>query len=101
MNALVWIPLADRLPPDEQFVLLAGDSGYTTTPNFVVLGRRYMSYRPTLADGKVRWLDPTETPLADNGWEPTHWAECPLLPGAKALIAYADDGIAGDEDGWG
>jgi hypothetical protein len=78
-NRLVWVPLDRELPPDEQFVLLRGPSGYSTTPEFVTLGRRDDTGRPPI-DGKTRWLDPTNTSLSDNAWEPTHWAWVDLTP---------------------
>ena len=75
-----WTAIEDELPPDEQFVLLRGPSGYGARSGpgpdkgdeFVTLGRRYEAYRPALG-GKTRWLDVTNTPLSDNGWAPTHW----------------------------
>lgn len=80
---LSWIPLSECLPDDQTFVLMTGPSGYSTTPNFVVLACRDMQYRPPI-DGRIRWLDPTHTPLLDKGWEPTHWARIALPPHVSA-----------------
>jgi hypothetical protein len=77
-----WISLSDRLPPDEQFVLLTGDSGYTSTPSFVTVGRRYEAFRPARG-GPIRWLQIGDTPLSDYGWEPTHWAPLTNRPSER------------------
>ena len=82
-----WIPLITELPPDECFVLLTGDSGYTTVDNFVVVGRRYESYRPRLADGAIRWLNIGDDSLTDYGWKPTHWAPLPNWPESHSRTA--------------
>lgn len=79
MTRIAWIALSHQLPPDEQFVLLTGDSGYTATPSFVTVGRRYESFRPANG-GPIRWLGIGDTPLSDYGWEPTHWADLPNQP---------------------
>jgi hypothetical protein len=73
MTRIDWISLSDRLPPDEQFVLLTGDSGYTSTPSFVMIGRRYEAFRPRHG-GSIRWMTIGDSPISDYGWEPTHWA---------------------------
>ena len=69
----LWIAISDEMPPDEQFVLLRGDSGCITAPEFIILGRTYFECRPTLPDGRIRWLDCTNEALSDNCWVPTHW----------------------------
>lgn len=79
MTRIDWISLSDRLPPDEQFVLLTGDSGYTSTPSFVTVGRRYEAFRPSLM-GFPRWLGVGDDNLSDQGWSPTHWAPLPNRP---------------------
>tara|TARA_Y100000389_G_scaffold201608_2_gene244758 strand:+ start:2291 stop:2563 length:273 start_codon:yes stop_codon:yes gene_type:complete len=72
MEILNWRSMKDELPPDEEFVLLRGDSGYYSTPEFFVLGRRCMKCRPPI-NGKIRWLQIGNSDLTDFGWEPTHW----------------------------
>lgn len=74
-----WIPLDRRLPADQHYVLLAGPSGMTSTSHFVVIGQRHTAYRPPIG-GTIRWLGVT-TDLSDYGFEPTHWAPLPNLPG--------------------
>ena len=88
MTSIDWIPLTGALPPDAQFVLLTGDSGYTSTPNFITVGRRYESFRPSRG-GPIRWLEIGDSPLSDRGWEPTHWATLPsdLPPYAQPSLA--------------
>lgn len=67
-----WTSISKELPPDEQFVLLRGPSGVVTTPEFVVLGRRYTKYRPPI-HGNHRWLDVNNVDIKENGWTPSHW----------------------------
>lgn len=74
-----WIPLDQRLPADQHYVLLTGPSGMTSTSHFAVIGQRSMAYRPPI-HGKIRWLGVTNTDLSDHGFEPTHWAPLPNLP---------------------
>jgi len=71
MNPL-WNKVTSVMPPDRQFVLLRGDSGMTTTPEFFTLGRTDMEYRPPI-NGEIRWLDVCNDSLSDSGWAPTHW----------------------------
>ena len=70
----MWQPI--ETAPKDQFLLLCGPSGYTTTPMVVTTGRMCSDYHTG------RWLDHTNDDLTDWGFKPTHWA--PLtLPGAK------------------
>ena len=85
-NMIAWKALPSstepgELPPDAEFVLLTGPSGVTTTPAFVVVGRRHEEFRPRLDDGRIRWLTIGNDALSDSeSWAPTHWATLPLFP---------------------
>ena len=70
----MWQPI--ETAPKDQFLLLCGPSGYTTTPMVVTTGRMCSDYHAG------RWIDHANDDLTDWGFEPTHWA--PLdLPGAQ------------------
>ena len=70
----MWQPI--ETAPRDQFLLLCGPSGYTTTPMVVTTGRMCSDYHAG------RWIDHANDDLTDWGFEPTHWA--PLdLPGAQ------------------
>jgi len=70
----MWQPI--ETAPKDQFLLLCGLSGYTTTPMVVTTGRMCSDYHAG------RWIDHANDDLTDWGFKPTHWA--PLtLPGAQ------------------
>ena len=70
----MWQPI--ETAPMDQFLLLCGPSGYTTTPMVVTTGRMCSDYHAG------RWIDHANDDLIDWGFTPTHWA--PLtLPGAQ------------------
>jgi len=70
-QALVWISVEERMPPNKQFVLVKCPSGYTTTPFVYTTARRDREYRPG------RWIDHANDGLSDWGMEPTHWRALP------------------------
>lgn len=74
----MWQPI--ETAPKDQFLLLCGLSGYTTTPMVVTTGRMCSDYHVG------RWIDHANDDLTDWGFEPTHWAPL-ILPGAKAQPA--------------
>ena len=90
----MWQPI--ETAPKDQFLLLCGLSGYTTTPMVVTTGRMCSDYHAG------RWIDHANDDLTDWGFTPTHWA--PLtLPGAQAqnvpnAVAYLDLGVGGYMD---
>ena len=62
-----WKPIKTA-PRDSTFVLLLCDSGYTTTPFRVVIGRWVPGYRNW-------WINYANDAVTDGGYGPTHWAE--------------------------
>jgi hypothetical protein len=70
----MWQPI--ETAPKDQFLLLCGPSGYTTTPMVVTTGRMCSDYHAG------RWIDHANDDLTDWGFEPTHWMPLPDLPGA-------------------
>ena len=76
----MWQPI--ETAPKDQFLLLCGLSGYTTTPMVVTTGRMCSDYHTG------RWIDHANDDLTDWGFKPTHWA--PLtLPGAQPAPSLA------------
>ena len=71
----MWQPI--ETAPRDQFLLLCGPSGYTTTPMVVTTGRMCSDYHAG------RWIDHANDDLTDWGFKPTHWAPL-ILPGAKS-----------------
>lgn len=82
MPQITWTAVSESLPPDRRFVMVTGDSGYTTTRNFLTLARLDKEFRPPI-NGRLRWLGINNDDLSDCGWRPTHWAEPINLPGAS------------------
>ena len=70
----MWQPI--ETAPRDQFLLLCGPSGYTTTPMVVTTGRMCSDYHAG------RWIDHANDDLTDWGFRPTHWAPL-VLPGAQ------------------
>ena len=73
----MWQPI--ETAPKDQFLLLCGLSGYTTTPMVVTTGRMCSDYHAG------RWIDHANDDLTDWGFEPTHWAPL-VLPGAQPKL---------------
>ena len=71
--APTWQPI-DTAPKDGTWILLAGDSGYTTTPFRVSVCQysfdTYYSW----------WRDHAGDNFRDDGDEPTHWMPLPPAP---------------------
>jgi hypothetical protein len=70
----MWQPI--ETAPKDQFLLLCGPSGYTTTPMVVTTGRMCSDYHTG------RWIDHANDDLIDWGFKPTHWAPL-ILPDAQ------------------
>ena len=77
----MWQPI--ETAPKDQFLLLCGPSGYTTTPMVVTTGRMCSDYHAG------RWIDHANDDLTDWGFKPTHWAPL-ILPGAQPAPSFAD-----------
>ena len=80
----MWQPI--ETAPKDQFLLLCGLSGYTTTPMVVTTGRMCSDYHTG------RWIDHANDDLTDWGFKPTHWAPL-ILPGAKSAPSEKDEPI--------
>jgi len=62
----------ETAPKDGRFILLAGDSGYTTTPLRFQACRYYPEYRPLSP-----WVDHANDCFEDGGGPPLYWMELP------------------------
>lgn len=78
----MWQPI--ETAPMDQFLLLCGPSGYTTTPMVVTTGRMCSDYHAG------RWIDHANDDLTDWGFKPMHWAPL-VLPGAQPAESIKDD----------
>lgn len=67
-----WLPI--ETAPKDEFVLLAGPSGYTTIKTVFATGRMCSDYHVG------RWIDHANDDLTDWGFEPTHWRPLPKAP---------------------
>ena len=67
-----WLPI--ETAPKDEFVLLAGPSGYTTIETVFATGRMCSDYHVG------RWIDHANDDLTDWGFEPTHWMPLPEAP---------------------
>ena len=67
-----WQPIATA--PKNEFVLLAGPSGYTSIETVFATGRMCSDYHVG------RWIDHANDDLTDWGFEPTHWMPLPKAP---------------------
>lgn len=67
-----WQPI--ETAPKDEFVLLAGPSGYTTIKTVFATGRMCSDYHVG------RWIDHANDDLTDWGFEPTHWMPLPKAP---------------------
>lgn len=72
---MMWQPI--ETAPMDQFLLLCGPSGYTTTPMVVTTGRMCSDYHAG------RWIDHANDDLTEWGFDPTHWMPLSDLPGAQ------------------
>ena len=71
--APTWQPI-ETAPKDGTWILLAGDSGYTTTPFRVsVCQWSFDTYHSF-------WRDHSGDGFLDDGDEPTHWMPLPPVP---------------------
>lgn len=70
----VWQPIATA-PRDGTFILVAGDSGYITTPLRVEVCRWYPTYRP---NSSHPWVNHANDDWSDGGSTPPHlWMPLP------------------------
>jgi len=69
MNKLLPIKTA---PKDGTYILLFGDSGYTTTPLRCCVGHWDAEYRPL-----TPWQTHSNDAFIAGGVEPTHWLPLP------------------------
>ena len=67
-----WLPI--ETAPKDEFVLLAGPSGYTTIETVFATGRMCSDYHVG------SWIDHANDDLTDWGFEPTHWMPLPKAP---------------------
>ena len=67
-----WLPI--ETAPKDEFVLLAGPSGYTTIETVFSTGRMCSDYHVG------SWIDHANDDLTDWGFEPTHWMPLPKAP---------------------
>ena len=70
-----WQPISTA--PKDEFVLLAGPSGYTTIETVFTTGRMCSDYHAG------RWIDHANDDLTDWGFNPTHWMPLPKPPVAE------------------
>ena len=78
----MWQPI--ETAPMDQFLLLCGPSGYTTTPMVVTTGRMCSDYHAG------RWIDHANDDLTDWDFEPTYWKPLPDLPAAQPAPSVPD-----------
>lgn len=71
---MTWLPISTA-PRDGTFVLIAGLSGYMTTPLRVAVARYYPEYRPLNP-----WQTHSNDAFEDDGPEPLFWMPLPALP---------------------
>ena len=62
-----WQPI-ETAPKDGTYILLAGPSGYYTTPLRVSVCRYAPVFRP-----RQPWVDHADDSFTDGGDAPTHW----------------------------
>jgi hypothetical protein len=73
-----WVPLADKLPDDGEWVLLAWDGTVPTNTRGIFVGDTHFEicYREN-----GRWLIAANTPAQFvNTYAPTHWMKLPPHP---------------------
>ena len=69
-----WLPISTA-PRDKTYVLVAGDSGYSTTPLRVEVCRYDDDYRPLNP-----WVNHSDDAFTDGGGEPKWWMPLPPVP---------------------
>lgn len=69
-----WQPI-ETAPKDGTYVLLAGPSGYTTTPIRVEIGHWDAEFSP-----HQPWVTYSNDSFTDSGDAPTHWMPLPQEP---------------------
>ena len=77
-----WRPISTA--PKDEFVLLAGPSGYTTIETVFTTGRMCSDYHAG------RWIDHANDDLTDWGFNPTHWMPLPKPPAIDAAMAQGE-----------
>lgn len=65
----------ETAPKDGRYILLAGPSGYHTTPLRFEACRYNDKYRP-----HNPWVNHANDAFSDGGAAPTHWMPLPTLP---------------------
>lgn len=65
----------ETAPKDGTWILIAGDSGYSTTPLRFAAARYYPEYRPNNP-----WQTHSDDAFTDDGGLPTYWCPLPTLP---------------------
>ncbi len=69
-----WLPI-ETAPRDRTYILLAGPSGYGTTPLRVEVCRYDADFRPLQP-----WVNHANDSFLDGGDAPTHWMPLPPPP---------------------
>lgn len=75
MNPKISLFPIKTAPKDGRFVLLFGDSGYTTTPLRCEVCKYDIDYRPLQP-----WVNHANDSFEDGGDPATHWLPLPKLP---------------------
>lgn len=70
--ALTWLDIS-HAPRDGTFILLAGLSGYSTTPLRVEVGH--------WSAARQEWITHDNSPFTDGGAEPRYWLPLPKTGG--------------------
>jgi hypothetical protein len=83
-----WLPISTA-PRDKTYVLVAGDSGYTTTPLRVEVCRYDSDFRPLNP-----WVNHSDDSFTDGGPPPRWWMPLPPLP-----VDYGDDNFLDERNG--
>lgn len=74
LKATTWQPI-ETAPKDGTWIILAGPSGYVTTPLRCEVAHWYPEYHP-----RNPWQTHSNDPFSDGGEEPTHWMPLPEPP---------------------
>lgn len=77
MNKTQWQPI-ETAPRDGTFILVAGPSGYITTPLRVEVCKCDMRFRPLQP-----WVNHAGDSFVDGGAAPIFWAPLPEIPPTK------------------
>ena len=73
ISSYSWQPISTA-PRDGTYILLAGSSGYGTTPLRVAVCRYASTFRPLNP-----WVNHANDAFSDGGEAPTHWMPLPTL----------------------